>query len=136
MAASGKRQWIEGKGKGKRLFAPELGGSYEVFNVRPLAEEIAIYCTQDAKFMPKLWKQYFTKLSPSWARKVDVATEGRIFCLRPRDMMEKGRTGLWGHGNSVVRTSKYVLGWEGIRNGKLSIIGSNNCLVTNRAFPI
>jgi exonuclease 3'-5' domain-containing protein 1 len=78
MTASEKRQWMEGKGKGKRLFAPELGGSYEVFNERPLPEEIAIYCTQDVRFMPKLWKHYSNRLSPAWARKVEVATKDRI----------------------------------------------------------
>ncbi|OBT41546.1 hypothetical protein VE00_08661 [Pseudogymnoascus sp. WSF 3629] len=78
MTASEKRQWIEGKGKGKRLFAPELGGSYEVFNVRPLADEIALYCTQDVRLMPKLWKHYFNKLSPAWTRKVEIATRDRI----------------------------------------------------------
>jgi len=78
MTASEKQQWVECKGKGKRLFAPELGGSYEVFNTRPLAEEIALYCTQDVKLMPKLWKHYSNKLTPSWARKVGIATRGRI----------------------------------------------------------
>ncbi|KFY46966.1 hypothetical protein V494_00259 [Pseudogymnoascus sp. VKM F-4513 (FW-928)] len=78
MTASEKRQWVEGKGKGKRLFAPELGGSYEVFNERPLLEEIAIYCTEDVRFMPKLWKHYFNKLSPAWTRKVEIATKDRI----------------------------------------------------------
>ncbi|KFX91232.1 hypothetical protein V490_06015 [Pseudogymnoascus sp. VKM F-3557] len=78
MTASEKRQWIEGKEKGKRLFAPELGGSYEVFNERPLPEEIAIYCTQDVRYMPKLWKHYFNRLSRSWAKKVEVATKDRI----------------------------------------------------------
>ncbi|KFY91373.1 hypothetical protein V498_05510 [Pseudogymnoascus sp. VKM F-4517 (FW-2822)] len=78
MTASENRQWMEGKGKGKCLFAPELGGSYEVFNKRPLPEEIAIYCTQDVRFMPKLWKHYFNKLSPAWARRVEVATKDRI----------------------------------------------------------
>ncbi|OBT76526.1 hypothetical protein VF21_05436 [Pseudogymnoascus sp. 05NY08] len=90
MTASEKRQWIEGKGKGKRLFAPELGGSYEVFNVRPLAEEIAIYCTQDVRFMPKLWKHYVNKLSPAWARKVEIATKDRIILSQTAGYNGKG----------------------------------------------
>lgn len=78
MAASEKRRWIAEKSKGKRLFAPELGGSYEVFNKRPLPEEIALYCTQDVKLMPKLWQLYSSRLSQSWAKKVEIATKGRI----------------------------------------------------------
>lgn len=63
MTASEKQQWIEGKGKGKRLFGPELGGSYEVFNEGPLPEEIALYCTQDEpKAVETLLRQAFSGL--------------------------------------------------------------------------
>ncbi|OAF60684.1 hypothetical protein VC83_03589 [Pseudogymnoascus destructans] len=78
MAASEKRQWIAEKSKGKRLFAPELGGSYEVFNKRPLQQEMALYCTQDMKLMPKLWQLYSSRLSQSWAKRVEIARKDRI----------------------------------------------------------
>lgn len=94
MTASEKRKWIEGKGKCKCLFAPELGGSYEVFNKRPLPEEIALYCTQDVKLMPKLWKLYFDRLSPAWAKRVEIATGQNRLCHIRRGTMEKDRTGL------------------------------------------
>ena len=98
MTPSEKRQWLEGRDKGIALFDPKLGGSYEVFNVRPLADEIALYCTQDVSLMPKLWK-----LSPAWARKVEIATKNRIALLHTAGY--NGR--LWGHGNSVVRSLCY-----------------------------
>jgi exonuclease 3'-5' domain-containing protein 1 len=91
MTASERRRWTEGKDRGKRLFAPELGGSYEVFNMRPLAEEIALYCTQDVKLMPKLWKHYFNKLSPTWAVKVEIATKDRIALSHTAGYNGKGR---------------------------------------------
>ncbi|OAF59913.1 hypothetical protein VC83_03108 [Pseudogymnoascus destructans] len=78
MAASEKRQWVAEKSKGKRLFAPELGGSYEVFNKRPLQEEMALYCTQDVKLMPKLWQLYSSRILQSWAKRVEIATKDRI----------------------------------------------------------
>lgn len=78
MTTSQKWQWTRDKDRGRRLFAPELGGSYDVFNVRPLPEEIAQYCTQDVKLMPKLWSLYFNRLSSAWAEKVSVATKDRV----------------------------------------------------------
>lgn len=51
MTASERQQWAEGKDKGRRLSAPELSGPYEVFNVRPLADEVALYYTQDVKLI-------------------------------------------------------------------------------------
>lgn len=53
------RCWKASKEKGLRLFAPERGGSYDVFNVRPLPDDIKKYCMQDVQFLPKLWVQLF-----------------------------------------------------------------------------
>ncbi|KAL4934844.1 ribonuclease H-like domain-containing protein [Aspergillus oleicola] len=55
MTFSERQKWKATKEKGLKLFAPERGGSYEVFNTRPLAEEIIEYCVQDVRFLPKLW---------------------------------------------------------------------------------
>lgn len=44
------------KNEGLQLFAPEKGGSYEVFNERPLQPRIEMYCVQDVMHMPKLWQ--------------------------------------------------------------------------------
>lgn len=43
MALSEQRKWKATKEKGLKLFAPERGGSYEVFNTCPLANEIIEY---------------------------------------------------------------------------------------------
>ncbi|KAJ5549032.1 hypothetical protein N7513_006266 [Penicillium frequentans] len=78
LTACESRRWKASKEKGLKLFAPELGGNYGVFNSRPLADEIKEYCVQDVQFLSKLWVQYHQKLSPSWARKVATETTNRV----------------------------------------------------------
>jgi exonuclease 3'-5' domain-containing protein 1 len=51
------------KEAGLKLFAPEHGGSYRVFEERPLSEAIKNYCVQDVVYMPKLWSMYNGKMA-------------------------------------------------------------------------
>jgi exonuclease 3'-5' domain-containing protein 1 len=46
--------WLETKDRGRSLFVPDDGGSYEVFNERPLREEIRRYCVQDVHLLPRM----------------------------------------------------------------------------------
>ncbi|KAF3932466.1 hypothetical protein ABW19_dt0203816 [Dactylella cylindrospora] len=55
--------WEETKIEGVKLFAPEKGGSYEVFNERPLREEVGRYCVQDVRFLRDLWVLFDNRLS-------------------------------------------------------------------------
>jgi exonuclease 3'-5' domain-containing protein 1 len=58
-----KRQEIQQiKEKGRKLFAPEQNGSYEVFNQRPLPPDIEQYCIQDVVHMHALWQNYHDRL--------------------------------------------------------------------------
>ena len=91
MTPSEKQIWKLTKEKGLRLFSPDKGGSYEVFNIRPLAEDIMAYCIQDVKFMPGLWANYSSKLTPQWAGKVDKATEERVVLSHSESFNTKGR---------------------------------------------
>lgn len=50
------------KKKGIQLFAPERGGSYAVFNQRPMRDEVVEYCVQDVIYLPKLFAKYNAKL--------------------------------------------------------------------------
>jgi len=86
-----KDEWVSVEEKGKKLFAPELGGSYEVFNARPLADDMRMYCEQDVKFMPRLWDNYLPKLTPTWARKVEQATEERVILSQSSMYIPHGR---------------------------------------------
>lgn len=54
MTAAERQRWKATKQKGVDLFAPERGGSYEVFNVRPLAEDIIQYCVEDVRLLPSV----------------------------------------------------------------------------------
>jgi exonuclease 3'-5' domain-containing protein 1 len=39
-----KNAWEIAKDRGQQLYAPEKGGHYEIFNERPLKEDIKVYC--------------------------------------------------------------------------------------------
>lgn len=58
------------KHRGLVLFAPAYGGSYEVFNFRPLRQDIIDYCTQDVVYLPMLYNLYYQKLSMVWFQRV------------------------------------------------------------------
>jgi exonuclease 3'-5' domain-containing protein 1 len=63
LTMSKREAWTETKEKGLNLFAPERGGSYEVFNACPLSKDVMLYCIQDVYFMPKLWQHYSSKMT-------------------------------------------------------------------------
>ncbi|TLD14248.1 uncharacterized protein PgNI_02816 [Pyricularia grisea] len=83
--------WIKNKGQGKALFAPELGGSYAVFNIRPLPDEIRDYCSQDVQFLPKLWASYESRLTTTWKDKVREAAVARVCESQSKYFNGKGR---------------------------------------------
>ncbi len=51
---SEKKKWMRTKDKGHHLFDPKAGGSYAVFNERPLSDMIQKYCIQDIIHLPGL----------------------------------------------------------------------------------
>lgn len=65
MTESQKQSWLQMKDRAGRLYDPNKGGRYEVFNERPLRREICEYSAQDVALLPKLWEAYSTKLSNS-----------------------------------------------------------------------
>lgn len=76
MTPAEKRAWNTFKEKGGQAFKPEKGGSYEVFNKRPLHPDLIIYCVQDVVCMPGLYEVY--------ARQLDFATKkGNWVSLTP-----------------------------------------------------
>lgn len=73
------RQCQHVKEEGLKMFAPERGGSYEIFNERPLSKAIVMYCVQDVQWLPELYKQYKRKLmGKSMETKVARATLDRV----------------------------------------------------------
>ena len=78
MTMTEKLRWKQCKEKGVRLFAPERGGSYAVFNRRPLDREIKDYCAQDVQFLPRLWEHYNRKMTPRWRQRVLETSRTRV----------------------------------------------------------
>ena len=75
MSLAERRTWELVKEAGQKLFAPERGGNYAVFNERPLPNALQDYCVQDVLVLPKLLYAYATKLQPYMA--VQVIDESR-----------------------------------------------------------
>ncbi|KAL4789446.1 ribonuclease H-like domain-containing protein [Aspergillus venezuelensis] len=71
------------KNHGKQLFSPDLGGSFEVFNARPMSADIMAYCAQDVRLPPKLWEVYTRRPALEGCReKVEMCTWARVdVCL-------------------------------------------------------
>lgn len=87
--------WKATKQKGRSKFAPEHGGSYEVFNVRPMLHDIIEYCTQDVVYLPLLWKIYTQKISVKWMRKVQDKTFERIQMSHEASYEPNSRDKVW-----------------------------------------
>ncbi|EEP78734.1 predicted protein [Uncinocarpus reesii 1704] len=73
-----KRVWKAAKEKGGRLFRPEAGGSFEVFNTRPMLEDIRAYCVCDVQYLPKLRDRYWNRLPVALRHLVQQFTNDRI----------------------------------------------------------
>ncbi|KAF8451429.1 ribonuclease H-like domain-containing protein [Terfezia claveryi] len=84
-------EWQRVKESGKRLFLPELGGTYAVFNERPITQEIAKYCAQDVQQLPALWAFFNPRLSAYWRLRVSRATEDRLQLCQDTRYTPRGR---------------------------------------------
>jgi exonuclease 3'-5' domain-containing protein 1 len=91
LSAADSKAWKEVKDAGRKLFAPELGGSFEVFDQRPLSAEVLKYSVQDVLYMPALRKNYLDQLSPVWKAKVEEEAAGRIALSQSATFNGKGR---------------------------------------------
>jgi exonuclease 3'-5' domain-containing protein 1 len=91
MTAGEKQMWTTTKSEERKIFDPQCGGTYEVFNVRPLSDEILQYCIQDVQFLPKLWLLYYSKMTAAWAKKVELATRYRVDLSQTATFNGKGQ---------------------------------------------
>ncbi|KAI8943043.1 hypothetical protein NX059_001079 [Plenodomus lindquistii] len=90
MTPKERHDWKTCKERGVKLFDPKCGGSYAVFNLRPLSPEIKEYCMQDVYLLPRLWLHYSLKLKPHWRKKVEDATLERIKLSQSANYNGKG----------------------------------------------
>ena len=86
-----RSSWMATKERDSRLFAPQLGGSYQVFNERPLREEIRQYCVQDVHILPRLWAYYYGKLTRDWEERVREASRDRVPLSQTPDFDGQGQ---------------------------------------------
>lgn len=91
LGSAERQAWMTTKEKGLKLFAPERGGSYEIFNTRPVPNENIQYCVQDVRFLPKLWRYYDHRLTSSWREKVHEESGKRIEQAKSPHYSGKGR---------------------------------------------
>ena len=73
-----KQVWNQIKERGETLYHPKDGGSYTVFNARPLAPDITAYCVNDVKLLPQLRALYWARLDEEWKAMVMTETEARV----------------------------------------------------------
>jgi exonuclease 3'-5' domain-containing protein 1 len=78
-----KIRFKQTKDYGSKLFGPEKGGSYEVWNERPLKKELCDYAAQDVAILPGLWEVYSSKLTTLklkefYTKKVGTVTKQRV----------------------------------------------------------
>jgi exonuclease 3'-5' domain-containing protein 1 len=63
--------WKLTKEKGEKLFNPVRGGSYDVFNQRPIPADIIAYCAGDVVHLPALRQAFFAQTT----RQRDIVAE-------------------------------------------------------------
>jgi exonuclease 3'-5' domain-containing protein 1 len=84
-------EWSRIKANGRRLFAPEVGGKYEVFLERPLPVDIVKYCEQDVILMPRLLASYGPKLRSGVAAQIQTIVDERLHLSKTSTFNGQGR---------------------------------------------
>ncbi|KAI7085376.1 hypothetical protein KC356_g5917 [Hortaea werneckii] len=89
-------RWKKTKEEGTKLFNPKLGGSYEVFNIRPLPQALVEYCVGDVQYLPALSDIYQCRLDDHWKEQIRVETERRLTESRKPNYQPKGKKKVFG----------------------------------------
>lgn len=87
------REWQASKELGHGMFDPKKGGSYEVFNHRPLDKAIEEYCARDVLFLPVLLQVYASRLRGrgQLAQAIQLETEQRVALSQRADFNGRGQ---------------------------------------------
>lgn len=89
-------KWQSTKTEVVKMFDPKLGGSYEVFNTRPLLQILMDYCVGDVQFLPMLSTTYGKRLSKGWTKEVRIESEKRVKESRGPKYSPRGRHNIFG----------------------------------------
>ena len=85
LGGSDLASWKQAKEKGKKLFKAEHGGSYEVFNQRPIPEDIISYCVGDVRYLPELRDRFWKTQTFRWRDLVDQESMKRVSASQKSD---------------------------------------------------
>ncbi len=85
-----RANWLLLKEKGERLFLAKYGGSYEVFNQRPMLEDIVSYCVGDVKHLPELRERFWYNLAYRWKDLVREKSQERVALSQRADYQPHG----------------------------------------------
>lgn len=91
MSQDQESRWMACKEAGQRLYLPNLGGKYEVWDERPLGPLLLEYCSQDTWCLPRLYDLYYGKLTTEWLGRVDVESKARVVDSQRADYDRNGR---------------------------------------------
>jgi exonuclease 3'-5' domain-containing protein 1 len=83
--------WKQAKQTGERLFKPEMGGSYAVFNTRPILKDIVAYAVGDVQFLPDLHNTFWMNRSVMWRDLVLDESKKRVALSQRADYQPHGR---------------------------------------------
>jgi len=90
LAGQEKLQWKRSKDDGEKLWNPEKGGSYSVFEIRPLSAEVLAYCVGDVQYLPRLYRKY-KKGTERWNALIAQASQDRVLASQHPGYMPHGR---------------------------------------------
>ena len=90
------QKWQSTKQKVVKMFDSKNGGSYEIWNVRPLPQELIDYCVGDVRFLPILVTTYESRLNAQWSERASVETVKRLQESRSPGYRPKGKHKLFG----------------------------------------
>jgi len=85
LGGSDLASWKQVKEKGERLFKAEHGGSYEVFNQRPIPEDIVSYCVGDVQYLPELRDRFWKTQTFRWRDLVNEESMKRVSASQKPD---------------------------------------------------
>ncbi|KAL8823508.1 MAG: hypothetical protein Q9191_005794 [Dirinaria sp. TL-2023a] len=106
LQASEIQLWKATKERGKVLFAEDHGGSYEIFNHRPIIPDIILYCAQDVEFLPVLWDVYSHRIGAKWLRRVQEETTKRLLMSKDATYDPHGKDKVLSPWASAVKNGK------------------------------
>lgn len=86
-------EWQASKELGHNMFDPKKGGSYEVFNHRPLDKAVEEYCARDVLLLPVLLQVYASRLREreGLAQAIQLEAEQRVALSQRADYNGRGQ---------------------------------------------